>query len=232
MDGRKILIIDDDPDLVRLVERAFSQAGAQVFTAGDGREGLRQLYAHRPDLVILDMVMPVLDGWQTLSHLRDLCDVPVIVLSVLGKEGDVVRALRSGAVDYVAKPFSLNLLLARAKVLLRQPRSPSTPERVVYDDGYLRIDLRDRLVCVRDEPVPLTGTEYRLLACLVQHADRAVPYAQILARIWGPQYGDAVHYVHAYLFRLRQKLEVDPGKPKYLLTARGLGCCFRRQDCG
>ena len=229
MDGRKILIIDDDRALVMLMERAFSQAGAQVYVAGDGQQGLRQLYAHQPDLVILDVLMPVLDGWQTLSRIRDFCDVPVIMFSVLGKENDIARALGSGAIEYVTKPFSLNLLLARAQALLRQTGAGSGAERVAYDDGYLRIDLRGRSVSVKGEPVPLTGTEYRLLAYLVQYADHLVPYARVLDRVWGPEYGGAVHYVHAYLFRLRQKLEVDPARPKYLLTTRGLGCCFRRQ---
>jgi two-component system KDP operon response regulator KdpE len=229
MDGRKILIIDDDRDLVRLMERAFSQAGAQVYVAGDGQEGLRQLYAHQPDLVILDVLMPVLDGWQTLSRIRDFCDVPVIMFSVLGKENDIVRALGSGAIEYVTKPFSLKLLLARAQALLRQAQPPSGAERVAYDDGYLRIDLRGRSVSVEGEPVRLTGTEYRLLAYLVQHADHLVPYAKVLERVWGPEYADAVHYVHAYLFRLRRKLEADASRPKYLLTTRALGCCFRRQ---
>ena len=129
MDGSKILIIDDDRALVMLMERAFSQAGAQVYVAGDGQQGLRQLYAHQPDLVILDVLMPVLDGWQTLSRIRDFCDVPVIMFSVLGKENDIARALGSGAIEYVTKPFSLKLLLAQAQALLRQTALARAPSR-------------------------------------------------------------------------------------------------------
>ncbi|MFC2037762.1 response regulator transcription factor [Chloroflexota bacterium] len=228
MDGRKILIIDDDVDLIRLLEQVFSQEGAQVYTAFDGRDGLRLFQAHRPDLVILDVMMPVMDGWQTCSRICEISDVPVIMLTVSGKEADVVQGLDMGAVDYVTKPFSVKILLARVRSLLRGT-APSVEKPVTYDDGYLQIDLTRQQVSVAGETLELTRTEYRVLACLFQNADRVLAQRQILEQVWGREYRDSVEYVHVHVYRLRQKLEPDPRQPRYLVTRRGAGYCFERQ---
>jgi len=230
MDGRKILVIDDDPDLVSLLNRALSRAGAQVSTARDGRDGLREFYAQRPDLVILDVVMPVMDGWQALSRIRELSGVPVILLTVQASEEETIRGLDAGAADYVAKPFSIKVLLARAEAALRMADAPAPGARPVsYDDGYLHFDRAARRALVRGEPLPLTDTEYRLLACLVENAGQVLSQRQILERVWGPEYCGEVQYVRAYISRLRAKLEADPRKPRYLLTARGAGYYFQGQ---
>lgn len=228
--GQTVLIVDDDPDLVQWLARAFSREGAQVYTAADGQAALRQLYACHPDLIILDIVMPVLDGWQTLARLRQFSHVPVIVLSVLQDEEDIVRGLEHGAVDYVTKPFSMQVLLARARAALRRVAPPpEAGERFDYDDGYLRVDPEGHRVVAGGKPVDLTATEHRLLACLVEHAGRALTSQQILQQVWGWEYAENPEYVHAYIWRLRQKLEPDPGRPAYLVTRRGVGYCLERQ---
>jgi two-component system KDP operon response regulator KdpE len=223
------LIVDDDPALVRLLERAFVKAGAEVYTAEDGQAGLEQFFAHQPDLVILDILMPVLDGWETCARMKLFSDVPIILLTSLGEERDVIRGLESCAADYVTKPFSVKLLLARAVAVLREAEAASDRERAAaYDNGYLRLDLEARQVQVRGQPVKLTNTEYRLLAYLYRNAGCVVTYEQILAAVWGREYRDATSYVHNYISRLRQKLERDPKNPEYVLTEHGVGCKFQK----
>jgi len=230
MQGKRILVIDGDPSLRRLLEYSFSQAGGQVYTAADGQEGLRQLYAHRPDLVILDIVMPNMDGWETCHHIRQLSEVPIIILSGLRQEDDVIRGLDCGADDYVTKPFSVKVLLARARAVLRRAALPPvTEEPVIYNDDYLTVDRGRRQVLVRGEPVKLTPTEYGLLAYLVQNAGRVVTCRQILEKIWGWEYQDDVDYVRVYIWHLRQKLEEDPRNPQYVLTEYGVGYRFERR---
>ena len=230
MDACRILVIDDDPDLVTLLDHALSRAGAQVYTAQDGADGLRVFYAQQPDLLILDVVMPVMDGWQTLLRIRELSDVPVIMLTVQGSEAEIVRGLDLGAVDYVTKPFSMRVLIARVEAALRVAgRRSDAAEPAAYDDGYLRIDLEQRRVTVGGALVPLTETEYRLLIYLVENAGRVLSSQQILRRVWGPAYGEETQYVRTYIRRLRLKLEADPADPEYLLTVRGVGYRFQRQ---
>jgi two-component system KDP operon response regulator KdpE len=229
MQDQKLLIIDDDPDLVSLLERAFSGLGAQVHSAPNGREGLRLFYAVRPDLLILDVVMPVMDGWQTLSRIRAFSDVPVIMLSVQNSEQDVVRGLGAGAVDYVTKPFSVRVLVSRAEAVLR--RTERAPEGyALYDDGTLRIDVEARRVTLAGRQVAMAGTEFRLLAYLLSHAGQLRTYRQILESVWGRDYRDCVEYVHVYIWRLRKKLAEDHQRPRYLVTVRGLGYRFEPQE--
>jgi two-component system KDP operon response regulator KdpE len=233
MHGKTILIVDDDPDLVSLLGRAFSKAGAEVCTAANGQVALRLLHAHRPDLVILDVVMPVLDGWQTLRRIRDFADVPVILLTVRRKEDEIVQGFRAGATDYLTKPFSVKVLVARAEAILRRAApAPIEEKPAPYDDGYLRIDLKGHQVEVQGEPVKLTPREYSLLGYLLQNAHRPLPPKEILEAVWGEQYVDSPRYVSSYIWRLRQKLEPDPGCPRYLVTRRGLGYRFEPQVPG
>jgi two-component system KDP operon response regulator KdpE len=229
--GQRILIIDDDPDLVSLLERAFAKEGAEVYTAADGREGLRQFRLRQPDLVVLDLIMPVLDGWQTRARLQQFPGVPIIFLSARTGEGDITRGLDSGAVDYVTKPFSIQVLLARARAALRRSALPPVEEEAAcYDDGHLCIDPEARRVLVGGAPVRLSATEYRLLICLFQNAGRALTSRQILEEVWGWEYRESDQYVHAYLWRLRQKVEPDPSDPAYLVTERGVGYRFQRRS--
>lgn len=231
MQGQIVLIVDDDPDLVRLLERAFSGLGAQVHSAANGQEGLRLFYALRPDLVILDVIMPVMDGWQTLSRIRAFCDVPVIMLSVQNSEQDVVRGLGAGAVDYVTKPFSVRVLVSRAEAVLRRTqRAPEAAAPALYDDGTLRIDVEEQMVFLAGHQIALSSTEFRLLAYLLSCAGQLRTYRQILENVWGREFRDCVQYVHVYIWRLRKKLGEVPQRPRYLVTVRGVGYRFEPQE--
>jgi two-component system KDP operon response regulator KdpE len=224
---RKILIVDDDPELLELVDLLLSRAGAHVLTARDARHGLRQFYDHRPDLVILDLMMPGMDGWAACERFREVSDVPIMMLSALNQTGDVVRGLEHGADDYLTKPFANQELLARARALLRRAqRSVPAEMPLLFDDGYLAIDLVQRRVRVRQQPAQLTPTEYSLLAYLLQHASRVRTHEQILEQVWGEECRDSTHYVHLYVHRLRQKLEQDPEHPRYFLSEPGVGYRF------
>ena len=228
MQGKTILVIDDDPQMLRLLEHIFSKEGAQVCTAAGGQEGLRQFHAYRPHLVILDVMMPEMDGWQVCNRVRELSDVPIIFLTAGREEAEIIHGLDTGAVDYVTKPFSRQVLVARARAALRQAEpAPGTEKTKAYRDDYLAIDLDTRQVTVRGEPVKLTKTEYRLLAYLVQNAGQVLTPEQILEYVWGREYRDSVDYTHVYMWRLRQKLEEDPQDPRYLLTEHGLGYRFQ-----
>jgi DNA-binding response OmpR family regulator len=227
MYGRKILVIDDDADLRQIVTSAFSVTGAQVYTAAGGPEGLRQFYAHQPDLVILDLMMPDMDGWEVCRQIRRLSDVPLIMLTALSQEERVIEGFTCGADDYVIKPFNPEILLVRAEAVLRRSTSPSQcQETGTYRDDYLTIDLDQHRVLVNGAPVKLTPTEYRLLAYLLTNAGRVLTFRQILQNVWGEDYQDSVEYVHVHLSNLRQKLEPDPKRPRYLQSEYGLGYRF------
>jgi len=229
MHGRKVLLIDDDLPVLNMLEHTFLLAGAQVYAATNGHDALRLLFAQRPDLVILDVMMPDMDGWEVCARIRELSDVPIIFVSALGAEEDIVRALDSGAVDYVIKPFSLLVLLARARVALRRAERVAPAERpLTYRDDYLVIDLEQRQVLVRGQPVELTAIEFRLLAYLLQNAGWVLTFQQILEHVWGWECRDNVEYVHVYVWHLRKKLEEDPKNPCYLLTEHGVGYRFQK----
>jgi two-component system KDP operon response regulator KdpE len=225
--GKKILIVDDDEIVLDLLTAAYSRDGAQVTRAIDGFEALRQLFEHRPDLVILDILMPVLDGWDTCAQMRCLTDTPIIFLTALGRETDIIRGLDSGAADYVTKPFSPKELLARSRAALRQVTPASHVERPIsYSDERLTFNAAERQVFVAGEPVKLTPTEHRLLLYLLKNAGQILTYEQILTRVWGEAYQSCTEYVHVHISRLRQKLEEDPKQPRYLLGEYGLGYRF------
>ncbi len=227
--NKEILVIDDDPNLVRLIEYTFSKAGIVVHTAESGEEGLRQFYVQQPDLIILDVMMPEMDGWEVCARIRQISDVPIIFLTALDREENVVRGLDCGAVDYVVKPFGPKVLVARVQAALRQAELTSGQRKApTYHDDYLTIDLETRRVFVRGEPVKLTATEYQLMAYLVQNASQVLSFQQILENVWGSEYDDCVNYVHVYMWHLRNKLEEDPKDPRYLLTEHGVGYRFQR----
>jgi len=228
--NRKILVIDDDPEIIELLELMLNRAGGTIVSACSAEEGLRQFYAHRPDLILLDVMMPGMDGLEACRRIRQLSDVPIIMLTVLGGADDVLRGLEAGADDYVTKPFPSEVLVARAQALMRRSEQSGTEERpLVYDDGYLAIDLLRRKVSVRREPVKLSRTEYKLLAYLLRNAGQLLTYEQILEQVWGVECLGSVHYVHVYTHRLRQKLEKDPTNPTYLLNEPGEGYRFEQQ---
>jgi two-component system KDP operon response regulator KdpE len=224
---KKILVIDDDPSLVALLYHSLTEQGYEVYKAHDGQEGLQQIYNHQPDLIILDIIMPELDGWQVCRRTREMSDVPIIMLTARGKEEDIVRGLDCGADDYLSKPFSVTELLARVRAVLRRAALPPPTEGpITYSDGYLTVNLTERRVVVRGEPVKLTPTEFRLLAQLVEHAGRALTYSQLLEKVWGWEYKDDIDYVRIYIWHLRQRIEKDPSQPQYILTEYGVGYRF------
>lgn len=229
IEGKKILVVEDDVFIREMVEIAFAREGADVCLAIDGQEGLRQFFDFRPDLVIMDIMMPRKDGWGLFREIRNLADTPVIMLTAVSNEDAIVRGLDMGAVDYVTKPFSVKVLLARARMALR----PSTKESeqtetkaAVFDDERLKIDLAYRKVSIGGEAVHLTDTEFRLLAYLLENRGRVVSFDQILDEVWGPGYEESIAYVHVYISRLRKKLEVNQKQPVYILNEHQVGYRF------
>jgi DNA-binding response OmpR family regulator len=230
MRGKKVLVIDDDFALLDLVGSILSQVEAHVYTASSGQEGLRQFYDCQPDLVILDLMMPYMSGWEVCRHIRLLSDVPLIILTALDQDDQVIRGLDSGADDYIIKPFKPAVLLARAKTALRRATHPSSISKsVTYNDGYLTIDLDKRQVMAGNEPVKLSATGYQLLAYLLQNANRVLTFSQLLDHIWGEECHENTEYIHTYIWFLRKKLEKDPKHPLYILTEHGVGYRFQKQ---
>ena len=224
----KILVIDDDRNMVRLIEYGLQAAGLEVLTAGDGQEGLRQIYEHKPDLVILDVMMPRMDGWTVCQRIREFSDVPTIMVTAKGQDADIVRGLDLGADDYVIKPVRMPVLVARVRACLRRAESGNGDRSpVTYADSYLVVDLPHRRVLVNDQPVKLTPTEFSLLARLIQSAGRVLSNKQLLEDVWGWEYTDDLDYLRIYIWHLRQKIERDPKNPAYLLTEHGVGYRFQ-----
>lgn len=231
MQGSKILIIEDDLAMQKVIKQALSGAGAQVIIAGNGEEGLRQFYEHQPDLVILDIILPGMDGWEVCSQIRELSDAPIMMLTGQVRDDDIVRGLDMGADDYLVKPFSVKVLVAHARAALRRGAllAEAAKKTTAYDDGYLAIDLETRRVSVRGEPIRLSAREHHLLAYLLQHAGQALSFKQILENVWGWEYQDSDEYVRVYVWHLRQKIEEDPHRPQYLLNEHGIGYRFEKR---
>ncbi len=223
----KILVIEDEERMARFVRLNLEQDGFQVDEALTGREGLDKLRTFMPDLILLDIMLPDLDGFELLKMIREINTVPVIMLTAKGEEEDKVRGLELGADDYITKPFSPRELVSRVKAVLRRIESTSmSTEEMIQVDDRLKIDFNRREIWVEGKLVKLRPTEYRLLYHLVQNAGWVLTYDQILSRVWGYEYRDEPHYVRLYINYLRQKLEKDPSNPKYSLTERGVGYRF------
>ena len=225
---KKILVVDDEDDIRMLVEARMKRAGYQTVVASDGQEGLRIFYSDRPDLMILDITMPVMDGWQVFARIREVSDVPVIMLTASGEEHQKVRGLRGGADDYVTKPFSGEELLARVEATLRRVAATEPRPANVYTDSEVIIDYPRHEVTVRGEQVHLGPTEFRLLGELTKHAGQVLSQDQILDRVWGTEYTESVDVVRLYVGYLRRKIEADPSKPKLIETVRGFGYKYRK----
>ena len=230
--GKKILVIDDDPGFLRLVEQVLTGKGYEVLKASNGQEGLRLVFAHKPDLVLLDVVMPKMDGWQTCSRIRDISDIPVIMLTGQHTaEEDIVCGLDYGADGYLIKPVGNRELVARVRAVLRRAEMPPMTEArepITYSDDYLTIDIGERKVIVNGERVKLSPREFRLFALLVENAGRILTHRQLLEKVWGWEYIDDVDYVRIYILHLRQKIEPDPSQPKYIITELGVGYYFQK----
>lgn len=224
----RILIIDDDPTLAEMIGMRLETHGYEVLSARLGKEGLRLAYEKHPDLIILDVMMPDMDGWETCRRLRDMSDVPIVMLTAKVEEEDVVRGFRLGADDYVKKPFSVQELEERVRAILKRSSSNERDPEMVYDDGILRIDLENQQVFRKGQPIHLTSTEMRLLASLVRRQGITVSHEDLLNEVWGPAYLDATAYLSLYIRYLREKLEEDPGEPIYIRTKWGAGYWFAR----
>ena len=217
----RVLVVDDEKAIQRFLKNALSSAEFSVHIVGSGKEALTAAIAIRPDLIILDLGLPDMDGMEVLRRLREWTKVPVIILSVRDREDEKVAALDSGADDYVTKPFGIGELLARMRVALRKTVQQS-PEPVYRVDG-LEVDLEHRRVVAQGEEVQLTPTEYDLLRLLVAHAGKVLTHNQILRQIWGPAYVEQPHLLRVNISNLRRKIEPDPSRPQYVLTELGVG---------
>ncbi len=229
MSEKRILIIDDDPDLVGMVKTLLRKNEYQVMTAFDGTSGLALLQEQGADLVILDLMMPEMDGWEVVRTIRQRLQTPVIILSARDQIPDMIRGLDSGADDFVTKPFVPIELLARVKAKLRRDRYVNVTSQngpPIFDDGKLRIDVEGLIVHVGKDKVELSATELKLLIFLFVHSDRSCTYAEILENVWGSAYTESPEYVHGYVHRIRRKLEKFGITRPYLLTDRGVGYRF------
>jgi DNA-binding response OmpR family regulator len=226
MTGRRVLVVEDNGDLRELLQVMLSRAGFEVVEAGDGREALRALFAQRPDLVMLDVAMPALDGWQTLDRIREVSDVPVLMLTGSAGELEKVRGLRGGADDYVTKPFGRQELVARVEVLLRRARRASEEESEIVDDGLVMVDFHQRTVEVDGRPVSLTPLEFRLLAAFVRHPNQVLSRQQLLDLVWMDNAIGSGDQVKLYVSYLRRKLGGVTDAVR-IETVRGFGYRYR-----
>jgi DNA-binding response OmpR family regulator len=233
-DRRRILVVDDEERMVRFIRLNLEHDGFQVSEAFNGKEAIQKIRDVTPDLILLDVMMPDLDGFEVLETVREVSNVPVIMLTAKGEEDDRVRGLELGADDYVTKPFSPRELVSRVKAVLRRTESSSgSMHGLIEVDDRLKIDFDRREIWLEGKLVKLRPTEYRMLYHLVQNAGWVVTHDQLLTKVWGYEYRDEPHYVRLYINYLRQKLEADPSNPKYILTERGVGyrfVDFRREN--
>lgn len=222
-----ILIVDDEARMRRFIRMNMELEGYHIFEAENGIEALDQIRQHNPDLAIMDVMMPEMDGFETLKLLREISTVPVILLTVRSDEEDISRGLDLGADDYITKPFSPRVLTSRVAAVLRRANWPAAPPRTVLKiDDRLSVDFNRHQVIVEGERTDLRPTEYRLLYHLIQNAGWVVPHETLLAKVWGYEYRDETHYLRLYINYLRQKIEQDPANPQYILTERGVGYRF------
>ena len=224
---RLVLVVDDEARMRRFIRMNMELEGYQIIEADNGVKALEQIRQYTPDLVVMDVMMPEMDGFETLKLLREISTVPVILLTVKSDEEDKIQGLGLGADDYVTKPFSPRELSSRVSAVLRRAEWPSPPPRTVLRiDDRLSVDFNRHQVIVEGERIDLRPTEYRLLNHLIQNAGWVVPHETLLAKVWGYEYRDETHYLRLYINYLRKKVERDPANPDYILTERGVGYRF------
>jgi two-component system KDP operon response regulator KdpE len=220
-----LLLIEDEPQMLRFLRASLGAHGYRLLESKTGQDGIAQAAERSPDVILLDLGLPDLDGLEVTTRLREWTRTPIIVLSARGQEEDKVQALDAGADDYLTKPFSVGELLARIRVALRHAAGTGAGpgEEPVFKSGDLQIDLVKRRVLVEDREIHLTPTEYKLLSVLARHAGRVVTHRQLLKEVWGPHYVDHTEYLRVFMAQLRHKLERDPARPRYLLNEPGVG---------
>jgi two-component system KDP operon response regulator KdpE len=227
----KILIVDDEPHLVKLVRSNLEAQHFKVISAMDGVSALAMVEKEGPDLVILDIMLPGMDGFDVLQKIREFSSVPVIMLTAKDQDVDVVKGLQLGADDYVKKPFSVHELLARVEAVLRRAApGDDVQARPPFVVGDFTMDFQQRKVTVHGREIKVGPTEYKLLSQLVRNAGRVMLHADLLRKVWGPEYGGETEYLRVYISYLRNKIEDDPANPKYILTEHGVGYMFKRPE--
>jgi len=230
MIGKKILLIDDDPDFLKLTCHIFEEAGAQVITARDGLEGISKLFTHRPNLIVLDVMMPGQDGFEVCQRIRQIANTPLIMLTALNHEQEILQGLDAGADDFLSKPFNSEVLLARARAVLRRSEQNNGHQTALnYDDGRLKIDVEKHRVLINGKQVKLTPVEFKLLTYLVSNTGKVLSFGQILDNVWGSEYKGNDDYVHVYISQLRRKIEPDTKNPRYIISIHGVGYLFEKQ---
>jgi len=229
MDNIRILVVDDDEKIIKFLRVNLSEEGWRILTAKDGDEALQMVGNYLPDIVILDIMMPKVDGFEVCCQLRQWSQVPIIALSARGDMPDKVKCLNLGADDYITKPFSIDELIARVKAMLRRNKiDDSVPQKSPFICDNIKIDFVKRRVFLADNEVSLTPTEYRLLQELVINAGKNLTYTYLLRKIWGPEYSAEREYLHVYIGHLRTKLESDPKKPEYIISVPRVGYRFQK----
>ena len=224
--GKRILVVDDEPRMIGFIRMNLELEEHMVIAAHNGLEALDAIRTQLPDLVLLDVMMPELDGFETLRMLREFSDIPVIMLTAKGEENDKVYGLELGADDYITKPFGPRELSSRIRAIFRRLEKPTTDEAIMQIDDRLSVDFNRREVVVNGKGIKLRPTEYRLLYHLIRNAGWTVPHDQLLQKVWGYEYRDEAHYVRLYVNYLRDKIEADPANPQYIITERGVGYRF------
>jgi two-component system, OmpR family, KDP operon response regulator KdpE len=218
-----VVVIEDEPEIRRFLRVTLHAQGYRLFEATTGADGLVEVATRQPDLVVVDLGLPDMDGLDVIRRIREWSSVPVIVLSARGGERDKVTALDAGADDYIQKPFGTDELLARIRVALRHAAGGARAADAIFKVGGLTVDQARRVVTVEDKVVHLTPIEYKLLTVLVHHAGKVLTHRQLLREVWGPSHVEHAHYLRVYMGQMRRKLERDPAQPRYLLTEPGVG---------
>ncbi|MCL4466513.1 MAG: response regulator transcription factor [Chloroflexi bacterium] len=221
--GARILVVDDEPEILRAVRTNLSKHGYQIDTAANGKQALEAFNRRRPDLLLVDLGLPDMDGLEVIRTVREQASTPVIVLSVREAEHDKIGALDLGADDYLTKPFSVEELRARIRVALRHSAHPDAGSSAVFRTGELEVDFEHRIVRVAGQEIHLSPTEYDLLRVFCVHPNKVLTHRMLLQQVWGNEYGSERYYLHAYLARLRKKIEPDSQNPRYLVTEPGVG---------
>ncbi|MCX6113009.1 MAG: response regulator [Proteobacteria bacterium] len=224
----KILIIDDEPDIRKLLRISFESQDYSVEEASSGSEGIKLIPLVQPSLIVLDLGLPDIDGMEVLKNIRSWSDIPIIILSVRDDEQSIITALDGGADDYLTKPFSVKELFARVRNIFRKKIDiPSTP---FFESGSLKVDFISRIVTVKNIEIKLTSTEYNLLCTFIKHSGKILTHGQLLKEVWGGHSVEQNQYLRVYVGHLRQKIEDDPGRPKFLITEPGIGYRFKPQN--
>jgi DNA-binding response OmpR family regulator len=227
MNDKKVLIIDDDVDLLHLVGLLFRKVGSHIFTARDGLEGISKLFIHRPDLIILDVMIPGTNGFEICERIRQVSATPIILLTALNHEDEMLHGLEIGADDFLSKPFNPEILLARARAVLRRGEHlKSGGDDFHYNNGYLSIDVESRSVLIKGKTIKLTPVEFRLLVFLARNAGKVLTHDHILANVWGNEYQGSIDYVHVYISHLRTKIEENTKHSRFIRTVHGIGYLF------